>query len=524
MRDSQMLQHGRTVKLSQAVLVASFISLWQQGSDIYNSARLAGVTISHGQLITGACTTITLLIVAVILWRSARALRNIGQLAYVDELTGLPNRRSFDAILSEELKRCAKTGTLAVMYFDLDRFKSVNDSYGHEVGDMVIRAFGGRIKSCLRGPDVIARRSGDEFAALIPGIGDASRLETIAGRIFEAMRKPIRVGSRDIYLGVSIGAHLVDKERVSAAEALRRADFALMQAKEAGRNTFRIFDPHMAEEIRQRGVLESDLRRAVADNQFDVVYQPLFTMTPGKAAGVEALVRWTHPVAGEMPSDKFIPVAEAIGVIGQVGEIVLRRACAEIRDLDGLKLAVNISPSHFVQPEFVEMVTGILVETGFEPGRLELEITESVFLTDASRAADAIARLRGLGIAVALDDFGAGYSSMSYLRQIPLDRIKIDRSFLADLKNHGSSAARLVDVMIELGRSLDMQVTAEGVETLEQLDHVRASGCNEVQGFLLARPMRLDELHRSNLWVQHRPMIEQNNEPDQIGADLKVAV
>ncbi|MEM7427200.1 MAG: bifunctional diguanylate cyclase/phosphodiesterase, partial [Pseudomonadota bacterium] len=425
--------------------------------------------------------------------------KKYSQLAYIDELTGLPNRRQFNDQLEQEISRAARHGTnLALMYFDLDQFKAINDCYGHEAGDQAIKTFGERIKAVVRCEDLAARLSGDEFAVIATEVRSSSAARQIADRVFKAMAEPIIFRGKPIYANVSVGAAVVMGGTVDAKEALRRADLALLQAKAKGRNRLQIFDPEMAEALRSRKILETDLREAVRQEKFFVAYQPLVSHDGDSLHGVEALVRWTHPGKGSISPAEFIPVAEDIGLINEIGEFVLRRACLDIGRLEPIKLAVNVSPIQFRREDFVETVQRILMETGFDPNRLELEITEGIFISDPDETAETIRKLRAIGVRIALDDFGTGYSSMSYLREFRLDRIKIDRTFV-DQMGESQESRELVAKMIELGSALGLSVTAEGVETEDQARMLKESGCQELQGYLFSRPISAEELAKTDL-------------------------
>lgn len=483
------------LKLSILATIAAFASLTQQLVVVTLPGREFAVT----DAVTLACTAAIAVAVGYILWQQIGSIAGVDSLAYTDSLTGLPNRRQFDARLRSEIARSSRSGSpCAVIYLDLDRFKHINDSYGHEAGDEVIVQFGKRISANLRAEDFVARLSGDEFAAVISRVRDSADVEVVAARIFKSMAEPVRFRDKLIYPGVSIGAAIVGDASLSPEEALRRADFALFQAKEAGRNNLQIFSPDMEESIRTRGVLENDLREAILKNRFEIAYQPLVSQETRDVMGVEAFVRWNHPERGLVSPSVFIPVAEQIGMIDQLGEIVLRKACRETLPLKDMSLAVNISTIQFQQRNFVARVQGILEETGFDPGRLELEIKEEVFRTDAARAKATIGKLRSLGVRIAIDDFGTGFSTMAYLREFPLDKIKIDRSFISEIENSDKSLS-LVSHMIELGSSLGLSVTVEGVETDEQLALLKSKGLTELQGYLFSKPLSAEELHRSRL-------------------------
>lgn len=425
---------------------------------------------------------------------SANESKRATELAYVDELTGLPNRRQFTLRLKQELARAARhENDVAVMYFDLDRLKEINDLYGHEAGDTAIIEFGRRLTAVIRAHDVVARLSGDEFAAIVTEIENQNDPVRVADRAIQAMKEPIRIGEKSIYATVSIGATTVVDGSIEAAEALRRADFALLQAKSDGRNRLQIYDPEMAERAKEKRKLEAALHQMVDEASFYMDYQPLMSHGTSQLMGVEALLRWDHRELGKVSPGEFIPLAEELGVINELGELALRRACQDIRDIDGIKLAVNVSPVQFRQDGFVAMVKDVLLETQFPAKRLELEITEGVFITEPAKTVETIKAVRALGVSIALDDFGTGYSSMSYLREFPLDRIKIDRSFVSKMSESMESLS-IVSTMIELGGALGLSVTVEGVETQHQLDLLKKSNCTEVQGFLFAKPMSAEDL------------------------------
>jgi diguanylate cyclase (GGDEF)-like protein len=486
-------ERARLMLLAVVTVVAACASLTYQVAAILAPGWIAGSGF-YSLPIPLVCTAAVTLTVSYFLYTHISALKNAGDLAYVDELTGLANRRQFDARLRAEIARSGRQSfDCAVLYMDLDRFKHINDTYGHEAGDEVIKQFALRIAANVRAGDFVARLSGDEFAAIVTDVASNADVEAVSQRIFNAMSAPIRFKSKQVYANVSIGAAVVEAGRIGAEEALRRADFALFQAKEAGRNNVQIFTPHMEERIRTRGELENDLRDAIANNRFELADQPLISQADRKILGVEAFVRWIHPERGPVPPSVFIPIAEQIGMIDKLGNIILRRACMETKPLEPIKLAVNVSPVQFMQASFVQSVRDILESTGFPPGRLELEITEGVFRNDGPRTREAIAKLRSLGVRIAVDDFGTGFSSMAYLRDFPLDRIKIDRSFISEIESSGQSL-NIVSHMIELGRSLGLSVTVEGVETVDQLELLKAKGLNELQGYLFSRPLKAAEL------------------------------
>jgi diguanylate cyclase len=492
-------ERARLLTLAVITAIAAYASLTQQLANLLVPEWLSRLDVPSFAIPAPLlCTVAITFAVSYVLFRYVGHLKDAGDLAFVDELTGLANRRQFDMRLRAEIARSTRLGVeCAVLYLDLDKFKHINDTYGHEAGDEVIKQFARRISANVRSEDFVARLSGDEFAAIITNVASNADIEMVTQRIFTAMNAPIRFRSKQIYGAVSIGA-AVAGGAITADEALRRADFALFQAKECGRNNVQIFTAQMEERIRTRGEMENDLRDAIANDHFQLNYQPLISQSDRKVLGVEAFVRWVHPERGHISPSVFIPVAEQIGLIDKLGNLILRRACIETRPLDPIKLAVNISAVQFMQPGFVSSVREILETTGFPPARLELEITEGVFRNDTVRTRDIIAKLRSLGVRIALDDFGTGFSSMAYLRDFPLDRIKIDRSFIGEIESSGQSL-NIVSHMIELGRSLGLSVTVEGVETADQLELLKAKGLNELQGYLFSRPLSASDLAKLDL-------------------------
>jgi diguanylate cyclase (GGDEF)-like protein len=409
-------------------------------------------------------------------------------LAMHDALSSLPNRTFFGerlADLIEEVRRSGQAG--AVLSIDLDRFKEVNDTLGHLIGDALIRAVGQRLARLLRDSDLVARLGGDEFAVITPDVGELGDLQTLAERIIDALRAPYAIMGHTLTIGASIGITSITRESGEVADIMRRADVALYRAKNEGRNRACIYDAEMDEDLRERKQMERDLKDAIEYNDLMIAYQPLVGPSGETMVGVEALCRWHHPTRGDIPPAKFIPIAEHSELIIPLGEWVLRQACMEAKAWPGLALAVNVSPLQFRRPDFVKVVARILAETGFAPQRLELELTESTLVGNVEEAGTAMRELKALGVRLALDDFGTGYSSLLYLRTFPFDKLKIDRSFVRNIESAADSAA-IVHAVVSLGRGLGMKVTAEGVETAEQHLFLRAAGVHSLQGFRFGRP------------------------------------
>jgi diguanylate cyclase (GGDEF)-like protein len=409
----------------------------------------------------------------------------------IDGLTGLTNRaafnRAFDDILAGP--RGSKGATLLLL--DLDAFKEINDTHGHHAGDVVLAAVGRRLRFVCGPEPVIARLGGDEFAILI---AEATARDDIvaAGRlIIEAVGKPIPCDGEVLSVGVSIGFVASDEAAATRDDLMRRADRALYAAKAQGRNCAVAFDTEMDRDASQRRFLERELRGAIIGGEIDIDLQPIFTAAGDSVMGAEALARWRHSYRGRMMPGEFIPLAEASGLIHQLGKVVLQRACRAAARWDGPFVSVNVSPVQMRRPDFVAMVEEVLAETGLEPARLVLEITESVLIDDPDKAMTAMEAIRGLGVQIALDDFGSGFSSLSYLRKSHFDALKIDRAFVADL-DEGAEAASIVHCVVNLGRALGLKVVAEGVETSAHAAFLRAAGCHAMQGYLFGRPMSVE--------------------------------
>lgn len=420
----------------------------------------------------------------------------IHRLAGQDELSGLPNRRTFDLRLDQELAQLGRTKSkLAVLMLDLDRFKAVNDTYGHNAGDELIRQVANRLTTILRLGDTVARLGGDEFGIIQTHMGAPNASAALGQRILDALTAPFEIGGVAVSIGCSIGIAHAPQDGTDRSTLLRLADTALYQAKNEGRNRYSFFEPQMNRALQLKRMVEEDLRNAIARDQLLLHYQPQVSIDGASIIGVEALVRWPHPEHGLIPPSEFIGIAEERGLIVPLSEWVLRRACERARQWPGIKLAVNVSPIQFRHKDFVASVIRVLEETGFDPERLELELTEGVVVEDADAAEAAMMDLRAHGVSLALDDFGTGYSSLIYLRRFAFDKIKIDRSFLEYMEATGESAI-LVHSVVHLGRALGLRVCAEGVETSEQHRFLQAIGCHELQGFLFSKGVPPEEIDR----------------------------
>ena len=415
-------------------------------------------------------------------------------LAMHDPVCGLPNRIYFGERLESVIGEVRAGGpSAAVFYIDLDHFKDVNDTLGHPIGDALILNVTQRLSRILRGNDLVARLGGDEFAIITICASDSYSLQAIAGRIIAAVCAPYLISGHNIIIGASIGIAVIDRRSRDSADILRYADMALYRAKNEGRNRACIYDAAMDADLSNRKLLEGDLHQAIQNDGLRSFYQPMVNASGDKLIGVEALARWTHPKLGEIPPSEFIPIAEHSGLIIELGEWMLRRACLDGSAWPGLMVAVNVSPLQFRRSDFVDVVERILKETHFDASRLELELTESTLLGNLETAELSMLRLKAIGVRFALDDFGTGYSSLLYLRRFPFDKLKIDSSFVLAIEK-APDAAAIVHAVVSLGRGLGMKVTAEGVETPEQHLFLRAAGVHSMQGYRFGRPGPADDI------------------------------
>ncbi|WP_149540807.1 EAL domain-containing protein [Siccirubricoccus phaeus] len=422
-----------------------------------------------------------------------RAEARIRFLAQHDPLTGLHNRAGFGLELERALALHGRSGQgFALLALDLDRFKWTNDTMGHQVGDALLVKVAARLRAAVHATDVVGRPGGDEFAVLQLDTSQPEAATALAQRCIELLSRPFIVQGQVLNIGASVGIALYPQDGTDIATLARNADLALYRAKSEGRGTHRFFEAEMDTRMQRRRMLEVELRSALALRQFHLEYQPLLGLDGDTVTGFEALIRWAHPERGLISPAEFIPLAEETGLIIPIGEWVLREACREAAGWqEPATIAVNLSPLQVHSPGIVEAVRGACAAAGLDPHRLELEVTETALLTDTDHSFGTLRALKALGVRISMDDFGTGYSSLSHLRRFPFDKIKIDRSFVADLGENADSAA-IVGAVIVLGKSLGMLTTVEGVETAGQLAHVRARGCDQVQGFLVGRPMAAD--------------------------------
>ncbi|MDO8360669.1 MAG: EAL domain-containing protein [Devosia sp.] len=417
-----------------------------------------------------------------------RVEERIKYLAQHDALTDLPNRVVFYEQIEMLLKRLHRSESLAVLSLDLDHFKNVNDTLGHPVGDLLLKAAAERMRTCVRSEDIVARLGGDEFAIVQVPSDHPKDVTALALRLIEVIGAPYDLDGHQVIVGTSIGVSMAPSDGQEPDVLMKNADLALYRAKADGGGVYRFFEVAMDARMQARRALELDLRKAMVNGEFELYYQPIIDVKSDKITGCEALIRWHHPERGMVPPLEFIPVAEETGLIVQIGEWVLRQACKEAaRWSSDVTIAVNLSPAQFKSRNLLPMVINALATSGLPPRRLELEITEMVLMQETEGAFAVLHQLRDLGIRIAMDDFGTGYSSLGYLRAFPFDKIKIDQSFIQDLPGQKDSVA-IVRAVVGLSSSLGITTTAEGVETAEQLASVTAEGCNEVQGYLFSWP------------------------------------
>jgi diguanylate cyclase (GGDEF)-like protein len=423
-----------------------------------------------------------------------RAEQHIRFLAHHDPLTGLPNRATFARALHDEIAHARRHGqSFAVLCLDLDRFKEVNDLFGHPVGDTLLQRVGQVLLARSEGVGSAARLGGDEFAVLLTNVQSAGRAGRAAEQLLDAFRLDNERAGSSAMISASIGIALFPDNADDAEQLMSHADTALYRAKQEGRGIYRFYESAMGVEVRERRLLEHDLRHAVSRNQLKLVYQPQVELRSGEVTGFEALLRWTHPERGEVSPSVFVPIAEESGLILQIGEWVLRTACAEAASWSvPLTIAVNVSAVQIHSPAFAQTILEVLLHTGLKPERLEIEITETALVRDMARAVATLRQVRGLGVQIAMDDFGTGYSSLANLRAFPFSRIKVDQSFIRSV-DHNEQSAAIVRAVLGLGNGLNVPVVAEGVERPEELEFLRSEVCQSAQGYLLSRPHDIAE-------------------------------
>jgi diguanylate cyclase (GGDEF)-like protein len=440
-----------------------------------------------------------------------RAEVKIEHMAHHDALTDLANRALLNERLEQALAHFQGEQMVAVHHLDLDQFKAVNDTFGHPVGDKLLKTVADRLRALVRETDTIARTGGDEFVIVQAPISDPAEATTLAQQIIAWISESYDIDGQQAIVGTSVGIAVSPGDGNAPDKLLRNADLALYRAKGDGRGTFRFFEPDMDEQMQARRVMEQDLRKALPAGEFELYYQPVVNLESNEISGFEALIRWNHPEAGQVPPATFIPLAEEIGFIVPLGEWVIREAClAAARWPEHLNVAVNISAAQFRGTSLMPVIVNALASSGLHPTRLEIEITESVLLRDREATLAILHQLRALGIRIAMDDFGTGYSSLTYLQSFPFDKIKIDRSFVKDITENAGSLY-IVRAVAALANGMGMAATAEGVETAEQLDKIAAVGCTEMQGYLFSKPLPVADIERLFLSRLPKPVSAKNS-------------
>ena len=421
--------------------------------------------------------------------------------AFYDSLTTLPNRLLLKERMILEISHAKHTNeSLAIMYLDLDRFKLINDTLGHDIGDKLLKEVALRLKKCVQSSDTVARIGGDEFVILLPGITHKESIGKVANKILEAIREPLIIDTHQLYLSISIGVTIYPDDSEDDETLLTNADVAMYRAKEEGKNNFQLYTPALNAKALERLELENSLRRALEYKEFVVYYQPKVNTSTEKIIGMEALIRWQHPNWGLVPPQKFIPLAEETGLIVPIGEWVLRTACAHNKALQNaglppLTVAVNLSALQFQLQDLTTMVSNALEETGLDPQYLELEITESIAMQNVEHTINMLNELKAMGIKFAIDDFGTGYSSLSQLNSFSVNKLKIDRSFVSKIDGRKDNSI-IASTVLALGKSLELGIVAEGVENQEQANFFKENKCDEMQGYFFGRPMSTENFEK----------------------------
>jgi len=428
-----------------------------------------------------------------------KAEERLNHLANYDPLTGLPNRALFRDRIGHALARAKRQELLmAVMLIDLDHFKEINDTLGHSKGDQVLQALTGVLRSCIRDTDTLARLAGDEFSIIVEHVRHVDDAVVVADKIISALSKPLVIDGQEIFVTVSIGIAMFPFSADSIEQLVQAADIALYRVKDQGRNGYEFYSPEMNADAAERLQIENLLRRAIERDEFSVQYQPKIAVHGGRVTGVEALLRWRSAELGFVPPDRFIPLAEKTGLIVPIGEWILRKACAQARawqvqGLPPIVVSVNLSARQFRQPKLADMVASVLRETGLQAQYLELEITESLMMTEKDHAIVTVDELHALGVQISVDDFGTGYSNLAYLKRFPVQKLKVDKSFVQDATSDAEDS-KIVAAVVALAKSMDLAVVAEGVETAEQLQLLAHLGCDEYQGYFFSEPLSAPDL------------------------------
>ncbi|MDX8396978.1 MAG: EAL domain-containing protein, partial [Mariprofundaceae bacterium] len=432
---------------------------------------------------------------------SSTGMQRFYYLAHYDSLTGLPNRALFHERLKSELKNAARRKSiLAVLFMDLDHFKNINDTLGHGIGDELLKEVAKRLSGCTRDNDLISRQGGDEFTGILMDLNHAEDAARVAKNIIDALSQPVVIGSHQLFVTSSVGISVYPDDGTDMETLIKHADSAMYQAKESGRNNFQFYTKKLHAASKRRFELEAQLRHAIENDEFEVVYQPQVNVQTGSLRGMEALLRWNNAELGMVSPAEFIPVAEEVGLIVPIGKWVLRTACAQCkawRDQGYPKLlvAVNLSSRQFCEPNFLNMLIEVIFETKISPRQLELELTEGIIMKSDTATVRTLNEINECGVHLSVDDFGTGYSSMSYLKRFPLDKLKIDKSFIDNLTTDSDDEA-IVTAIISLSKSLKLTVVAEGVELEEQRQWLKANGCDVIQGYFYSKPLSADKFEQ----------------------------
>ncbi|MBD8890586.1 putative bifunctional diguanylate cyclase/phosphodiesterase [Roseibium litorale] len=502
---------GSTGQLQRrsVVVIPNFVDGHPEGAlliGLDHNGRIADLEViaNVATLVLSALSIVSFLMAGLLLWLrfhdQVKKNQDIEFLAHHDALTGLPNRAVFNARLTEALRIThAKATNMGVMLIDVDKFKEINDTHGHATGDIFLQVIADRLRAVFS-DHLVSRLSGDEFAVMFQSVADVARLTKLASDMIAATKSPCVIDGKEIKISLSIGIARASDGNWRASRVLHCADLALYRSKHSGRSTFSWYTAEMDADAQRRKEIEEGLAKALRLDQFEVLFQPQYALRDNRLTGYEALIRWEHPVKGKIPPDLFIPVAEDCGLIEDIGDWVLNHACQEAAKWDDqtLKVAVNVSAAQFKAGVTERKVAQALRTSGLKPERLEIEITESLLIANTEAVVETLKAIRNMGVAIAMDDFGTGYSSLSYLSRFPFDKIKIDKAFIQNL-GHDPSTDAIVTSIIGLGRSLDVLITAEGVETENQVTLLRAAGCHLVQGYFFGKPdsVRAHEQNRA---------------------------
>ena len=421
--------------------------------------------------------------------------------AHYDDLTGLTNKALFHDRLDQAIHNAErKDEVLAVLFIDLDNFKYVNDSMGHSVGDKLLKIIGNKLIESTRKSDTVSRWGGDEFCILLPNIKRLSGIFKLCDRILNTHLNNIIIEGQELHITASIGVSLFPQDGTSPDMLIKNADAAMYKSKELGKNQFHLYKPDMNEEVMERLNVETNLFRAIKNEEFQIVYQPQLSLKSNKIVGFEALVRWNQPDMGVLAPYKFIPIAEETNLIIPLGEWIIKKVCEQAKLWNdkgyNLKAGINISAKQFNQDKLVEIIQNTIKETSIKPNHIELELTESIIMKNVKRTLRICRKLKKMGISISVDDFGTGYSSLSYLKDFPIDKLKIDQSFISNLADHDGDDAKIANLVIDLGHKLGLEVVAEGVETQNQIDFLRKYACDEIQGFILSKPLEKNEFEK----------------------------